>query len=80
MRRYYAMAVDELGEEFRYNDQTYTFPDFDEEDEVAYDGFLAWKRAIVYALNKNEDRELRIYLDRDDHEKYGGFNNAWFEG
>ena len=79
MRHYYAMYLDELGEEHRYNSAVYTFPDFDESDEIAYEGFRAWKSGIVSALYDKEGRtELRIFLDRDDREKFGGFNCDWF--
>lgn len=79
MRHYYAMYVDELGDEHRYNSETYEFPSFNSDDEILYNAFLAWKLSIEVALNATANAEIRVFLDRDDHEKYSGYCNDYFE-
>ena len=74
--RYIAMRRDELGDEVRaFEDRTFEFPSYDENDEAMTLAFWTWRQAIEDKLNEEWREkygpESHIFLERDYNDYYG---------
>lgn len=77
MRHYVAMVCDECGDEMRATEVEYEYPEFDEDDELAFRLFHAWESELANAIQELVPEEYgAVWIERVHREEFR-FHGIW---